>query len=263
MDDKSKEFLEATGGDAREAQTQPPQTAEAEREAAAPIAEEAAKLAPILRSLCEGPSGDPEEMYEPDFEPSDGDCYVVRAAELLELLAAALSSRQDVASASIAGLESAGGHLAALVDEAQGLLTEVVAYARDLEEDTLGGQSERGEVPLMDRADDWLAARPALSSRPVQGGERVAVGWQRADGSLHKGCPPFGEPDGWEPVYTLSSAPVREPLSLEEVRSLPRVNAPEIDGEESDGTPRYWRSRPYVSLTQLERLLRHHGITKE
>lgn len=183
MDDKSKEFLEATGGDAREAQTQPPQTAEAEREAAAPIAEEAAKLAPILRSLCEGPSGDPEEMYEPDFEPSDGDCYVVRAAELLELLAA------------------------------------------------------------------------ALSSRPVQGGERVAVGWQRADGSLHKGCPPFGEPDGWEPVYTLSSAPaqpVREPMSEEQAEQARQ------EWLYSKAVP---NSSAFVCGVRFAE--RHHGITKE
>ncbi len=43
---------------------------------------------------------------------------------------------------------------------------------------------------------------------------------------------------------------------LEAIRKLPAVRAAEIDGEESDGTPKHWRSRPYISLTQLERLLR-------
>lgn len=40
------------------------------------------------------------------------------------------------------------------------------------------------------------------------------------------------------------------------IRELPFVNAPEIDGEESDGTPRHYRNRRHVSLTKLERLLR-------
>jgi hypothetical protein len=40
------------------------------------------------------------------------------------------------------------------------------------------------------------------------------------------------------------------------IRELPFVNAPEIDGEKSDGTPRYYHSRRYVSLIKLERLLR-------
>lgn len=43
---------------------------------------------------------------------------------------------------------------------------------------------------------------------------------------------------------------------LAAVRDLPSVNASEIDGEESDGTPRHYRNRRFVSLTKLERLLR-------
>ncbi|MDT8998376.1 hypothetical protein RQP53_03690 [Paucibacter sp. APW11] len=65
-----------------------------------------------------------------------------------------------------AGLIAADGHLSALVDEAQGLLAELVEYARALESNTRGGQSERGEVPLMDRVDDWLAARPDVEPAP-------------------------------------------------------------------------------------------------
>lgn len=28
----------------------------------------------------------------------------------------------------------------------------------------------------------------------------IAIGWMRADGSLHKGCPPLEEPEGWCPL---------------------------------------------------------------
>lgn len=49
---------------------------------------------------------------------------------------------------------------------------------------------------------------------------------------------------------------------LEAIRALPAARAPEFDGEEADGTPIRWRSRPHVSLTQLERLLVARGIVK-
>lgn len=51
---------------------------------------------------------------------------------------------------------------------------------------------------------------------------------------------------------------------LAAIAALPTVRASEIDGEESDGTPRHWRNRPFVSRTALERLLREHwphGVT--
>ena len=32
--------------------------------------------------------------------------------------------------------------------------------------------------------------------------ERRAIGWMRQDGSLHKGCPPLGEPAGWVSIYS-------------------------------------------------------------
>lgn len=44
---------------------------------------EARELAQILGSMVEGPAGDPERIYAPDYEPADGDVYVARAAELL------------------------------------------------------------------------------------------------------------------------------------------------------------------------------------
>jgi hypothetical protein len=42
---------------------------------------------------------------------------------------------------------------------------------------------------------------------------------------------------------------------LRQLRELPTVSHNEIDGEESDGTPRYWRSRPFVSLRKVERIV--------
>lgn len=42
---------------------------------------------------------------------------------------------------------------------------------------------------------------------------------------------------------------------IERLRALPVVKHNEIDGEESDGTPRYWRDRPFVSLRQSERII--------
>jgi hypothetical protein len=38
--------------------------------------------------------------------------------------------------------------------------------------------------------------------------EPVAMGWMRRDGTLHKGCPLVGEPEGWTPLYT--APPQRE-----------------------------------------------------
>lgn len=60
-------------------------------------------------------------------------------------------------------------------------------------------------------------------------------------------------------LAALKAAPaaVAVPADLmAQIRALPTVKAAEFDGEESDGTPKRWRDRPYVSLTQLERLLR-------
>ncbi len=57
-------------------------------------------------------------------------------------------------------------------------------------------------------------------------------------------------------AHAAVSAPSGIDALLEAIRKLPAVRAAEIDGEESDGTPKHWRSRPYISLTQLERLLR-------
>lgn len=43
---------------------------------------------------------------------------------------------------------------------------------------------------------------------------------------------------------------------LSKVNQLQAVRASEFDGEESDGTPKSWRDRPYVSLRELHVLLR-------
>jgi len=68
----------------------------AAQQAAAPgsLAAEAAKLAPILRGMCEGGDvhGGGVDIYADDYMAGDGDTYVVRAAALLEQIAAAPSS---------------------------------------------------------------------------------------------------------------------------------------------------------------------------
>lgn len=49
---------------------------------------EAAKLAPILRNMIEGGATDGEtDIYADDYDPPDGDVFIVRAAELLAALA--------------------------------------------------------------------------------------------------------------------------------------------------------------------------------
>jgi hypothetical protein len=62
------------------------------QQAAAPgaMAIEAAKLAPILRGMCEGGDvhGDGVDIYADGYIAGDGDTYVVRAAALLEQIAA-------------------------------------------------------------------------------------------------------------------------------------------------------------------------------
>jgi len=64
----------------------------AAQQAAAPgaLAIEAAKLAPILRGMCEGGDvhGEGVDIYADDYIAGDGDTYVVRAAALLEQIAA-------------------------------------------------------------------------------------------------------------------------------------------------------------------------------
>ena len=61
-------------------------------------------------------------------------------------------------------------------------------------------------------------------------------------------------PYGAAPTVTIDPASFEGLITA--VRSLPSTRATEFDGEESDGTPQRWRNRPFVSRTQLERLLR-------
>lgn len=54
-----------------------------------PMQEEAAKLAPILRGLCEGAGEEGGvDIYAANYSPPDGDVFVIRAAELLEAISA-------------------------------------------------------------------------------------------------------------------------------------------------------------------------------
>lgn len=48
--------------------------------------------------------------------------------------------------------------------------------------------------------------------KSAQQQEPMAIGWQRRDGTLHRGCPPIGEYDGWTPLYT--TPPRREWVGL-------------------------------------------------
>lgn len=43
---------------------------------------------------------------------------------------------------------------------------------------------------------------------------------------------------------------------IAELQKLPFARIDEIDGEESDGTPRHWRARPFISLRKAERIIR-------
>lgn len=63
----------------------------------AELAKEAAKLAPILRNMCEGGDvhGDGVDIYADDYMAGDGDTYVVRAAVLLEKIAAATPEQSE------------------------------------------------------------------------------------------------------------------------------------------------------------------------
>lgn len=65
-----------------------------------------------------------------------------------------------------------------------------------------------------------------------------------------------------EPLASAQAAPAAPAVDaalnalISDVRALPTLRASEIDGEESDGTPKHWRNRPFVSLRKLELLLR-------
>jgi hypothetical protein len=95
-------------------------------------------------------------------------------------------------------------------------------------------------------------ARTVLALRPEP--EKPAMctvppaGWVCTRGAGHDG-PCAAHPETQGLVGGVEALMV-------DIRRLPTVRAVESDGEESDGTPRRWRDRPFVSLTQLERLLR-------
>lgn len=73
------------------------------------------------------------------------------------------------------------------------------------------------------------------------------------------------------PALTANQAAEAPPVAVEATKAveiigklskLPIYRHNEIDGEESDGTPRYWRERPFVSLRQAERIIRE-ALNKE
>ncbi|MFY9479145.1 MAG: hypothetical protein WAQ08_15985 [Aquabacterium sp.] len=75
----------------------------------------------------------------------------------LEVARAYQSSQQ----ATTAGLEAANGHLTTLLNECAPMLADMRKLVNDLHAHwSPGGMPERGEYPLLDRVDDWLAGRP-------------------------------------------------------------------------------------------------------
>ena len=83
--------------------------------------------------------------------------------------------RIDLDAATAAGEHAALGHLSRLVDEAADMLSQLRAMTDDMHKQWCnGGAPERGEFPLLDRVDDWLAARSTAQAEPV----RVPEGWR-------------------------------------------------------------------------------------
>jgi hypothetical protein len=86
-----------------------------------------------------------------------------RCETLHDSLIATIKASQDQACpATTAGTDVAMGHLSRLVDEAVVLLGQLRQMVDDMHKQWCnGGVPERGEFPLIDRVDDWLAARPS------------------------------------------------------------------------------------------------------
>jgi hypothetical protein len=60
------------------------------------LREEAAKLAPILRGMCEGGGEERDrDIYADDYQPGDGDVFVIRAADLLDEIATGSANTQE------------------------------------------------------------------------------------------------------------------------------------------------------------------------
>jgi hypothetical protein len=106
------------------------------------------------------------------------------------------------------------------------------------------------------------AAAPALEA-PAAVEFAMAYGGRRVSAYGKRGDPVLLYPD--DLARMLAAAPqapaapaVDAALNalIADVRALPTLRASEIDGEESDGTPKHWRNRPFVSLRKLELLLR-------
>jgi hypothetical protein len=86
---------------------------------------EAAKLAPILRSLCEG--GGEEfnvDIYAPAYQAGDGDVFVTRAADLLERLANPAEQSADKP----APVSGATSDVATAFNELKDLLSGIMKY---------------------------------------------------------------------------------------------------------------------------------------
>lgn len=168
-----------------------------------------------------------------DMEERYRDLYRSQARRVLAAADAAGPASGEAAEdgATIAGLESACGHLSALVDVTTLLLKDLRDYTNDLHENRcLGGGPERGEVPLLDRVDDWLEQRvmPAPAAPAVPDGyalvpveptkEMIEAAYDNVTGGggraaiyaamlaaapvSHANSPQAAAPAGWQPIET-------------------------------------------------------------
>lgn len=106
-----------------------------------------------------------------------------------------------------------------------------------------------------------LVERDGLMIYTLEGKMHASVGdWIiRGVKGEHYPCKPDIFAETYEPVAAAPAAPAVDAALnalIADVRALPTLRASEIDGEESDGTPKHWRNRPFVSLRKLELLLR-------
>lgn len=90
---------------------------------------------------------------------------------------AAMSTIRAEDAATMAGQEMAIGHLSGLVDEGVLLVAELRKFVDSCFDNMgNGGVPERGEVELLDRTDDWLAARVITeAAQPAAQGQQEPV----------------------------------------------------------------------------------------
>lgn len=164
-----------------------------------------------------------------DDQTEDNATFLIRA--VVEATAARISriGTTPQAEAEKAGYESTISHLGAIADYATALAAALRQHVRDLYRNlSPGGENERGEVSLLDLADDWLDARreglsPAAIEVLTERYRQISIeGWtpehddEHTDGSLSQaamtyldwvhgdypaGTVPISWPSGWSPEW--------------------------------------------------------------